>query len=86
MLAATINVKKRDELKNFLIKNSIDAKVHYPTPIHLQPAAKYLKYQQGDFPVAENMANSSLSLPVHEFITKNDIVYVANLINKFYSK
>ncbi len=81
-----INVKKRDELKNFLIKNSIDAKVHYPTPIHLQPAAKYLKYQQGDFPVAENMANSSLSLPVHEFITKNDIVYVANLINKFYSK
>ena len=48
-----INVKKRDQLQQYLIKNSVDAKVHYPIPIHLQPAAKYLKYKRGDFPVAE---------------------------------
>ena len=81
-----IYVKKGDKLKKFLVKNSVDAKVHYPTPIHLQPAAKYLKYKRGDFPVTENMANTSLSLPVHEFITKNDIEFVVNLISKFYSK
>ena len=34
--------------KKFLIKNNIDAKVHYPTPVHLQPAAKFLKYKKGD--------------------------------------
>ena len=81
-----INVKNRDKLQKFLTNNSVDAKVHYPIPIHLQPAAKYLKHKRGDFPLAEKMANTSISLPVHEFIKKNDIKYVVNLINKFYSK
>ena len=79
-----INVKKRDKLQQYLIKNGVDAKVHYPIPIHLQSAAKYLKYKRGDFPVAEKMANTSLSLPVHEFIKERDIKYVADLIKKFY--
>jgi len=79
-----VNVKKRDKLQQYLIKNGVDAKVHYPIPIHLQSAAKYLKYKRGDFPVAEKMANTSLSLPVHEFIKESDIKYVADLINKFY--
>ena len=81
-----INVKSRNKLQKFLTNNSVDAKVHYPIPIHLQPAAKYLKHKRGDFPLAEKMANTSISLPVHEFIKKNDIKYVVNLINKFYSK
>ncbi len=79
-----INVKKRDKLKKYLIKNNIDAKVHYPIPIHLQKAAKFLKYKKGDFPVAEKLANTSLSLPVHEFIKKNHIKHVVNTIEKFY--
>ena len=58
-----INVKDRDKLINFLVKKNIDAKVHYPIPIHLQKAAKSLKYKKGDFPVAERMANTSVSLP-----------------------
>ena len=81
-----INVKKRDSLQKYLIKNSVDAKVHYPIPIHLQNAAKYLKYKRGDFPVAEKMANTSLSLPVHEFINKRHVKYMVHSINKFYSK
>ena len=80
-----INVKKkRDKLKEYLIKNNIDAKIHYPRPVHLQPAAKFLKYKKGDFPNAERMSNTTLSLPVHEFITKEDIFYMVNLIKKFY--
>ena len=81
-----INVKKRDKLQKFLIKKGVDAKVHYPYPIHLQPAARFLKYKKGDFPKAEQIANSTLSLPVHEFIKEQDIKYVANLINYFYKK
>ena len=81
-----INVKKRNKLQKFLIKKGVDAKVHYPYPIHLQPAAKFLKYKKGDFPKAEQIANSTLSLPVHEFIKEQDIKYVANLINYFYKK
>ena len=81
-----INVKNRDQLQQYLIKNGVDAKVHYPIPIHLQPAAKYLKYKRGDFPIAEKIAKTTLSLPVHEFINNIDIKYVVNLINKFYLK
>jgi len=58
--------------------------VHYPIPLHLQPAAKFLKYKHGDFPIAERMANTSLSLPVHEFIKEKDIKFVVDLIDKFY--
>ncbi len=72
------------KLKKYLIKNNIDAKVHYPIPVHLQKAAKFLKYKKGDFPVAEKLANTSLSLPVHEFIKKNHIKHVVNTIEKFY--
>ena len=79
-----INVEKRDQLQQYLIKNGVDAKVHYPIPIHLQDAARYLKYKKGDFPVAERMANTSMSLPVHEFIKEKQIKYVANLISDFY--
>ena len=66
-----INVKSRDKLQQYLIKNGVDAKVHYPIPLHLQDAAKYLKYKRGDFPITEEMANTSISLPVHEFIKEN---------------
>ena len=80
-----INVKKRDALKKYLIKHDIDAKVHYPIPVHLQPAAKFLKHKKGDFPVSEKMDNTSLSLPVHEFIGEKHIKHMSNTINKFYN-
>jgi dTDP-4-amino-4,6-dideoxygalactose transaminase len=53
-------------------------------PIHLQKAAKFLNYKKGDFPVSEELANTSLSLPVHEFIKKDHIKYVVKTIEKFY--
>ena len=81
-----INVKDRDKLQKYLIKNNIDAKVHYPIPIHLQKAARYLKYKKGDFPIAEKLANTSLSLPVHEFITEKHVKHIVNSINTFYKK
>ena len=80
-----INVKQRDKLQKYLIKNNIDAKVHYPVPIHLQPAAKFLKYARGNFPVAEKISKTKLSLPVHEYIEIEDINRIAYLINKFYN-
>ena len=80
-----INVKKRDELQKYLISKNIDAKVHYPIPVHLQKAAKYLKYKKGDFPVAEKLAKTSISLPVHEFISGREIYHMVKEINKFFN-
>lgn len=81
-----IRAKNRDGLQEYLIANGIDAKVHYPIPMHLQPATKSLGYKEGDFPVAEATCKSILSLPVHEFITKEQQEYVAGKIKEFYSK
>jgi len=80
------NLKIRDLLQKYLIKNNVDAKVHYPIPVHLQQAAKYLKYKKGDFPVAEKMANTSLSLPVHEFIDVKHINHMTKVIFNFFEK
>ena len=43
----------------------------------------FLKYKKGDFPKAENMAETSISIPIHEFIKKKDVYRMATLINKF---
>ena len=68
----------------YLISKNIDAKVHYPITIHLQKAAKFLKHKAGDFPMAEKMAKTSVSLPVHEFVSKSEIIYIAKTIKKYY--
>lgn len=79
-----IKAKRRNDLQAFLTKQGIDAKVHYPIPMHLQPAAKTFGYQVGDFPVCETLVGDILSLPVHEFITKEQQDFVVNQIKAFY--
>ena len=78
-------VKRRDELALFLQKKGIDAKVHYPVPMHLQPAAKKYNFNNNDFPIAQKLAEQTISLPVHEFISKDQIKFVANLIQDFFN-
>ena len=78
-------VEKRDELSLYLQSNGVDAKIHYPIPMHLQPAAKKFNYDRNQFQTAEKLASKTISLPVHEFITKDQIEYVGNLIRKFFS-
>jgi aminotransferase EvaB len=80
-----IHAKRRDELKAYLIANGVDAKVHYPVPLHLQPASQYLGYKRGDFPIAEWCADTTLSLPIHEFIREAQLERMAKLIRAFYA-
>lgn len=79
-----IRAEHRAELQKFLISHGVDAKVHYPIPMHLQPAAKFLGHSKGDFPVCEAICDSVISLPVHEFMSHEDQDKVTGLIRKFY--
>lgn len=81
----SVKCENRDALKNYLLSNGVDAKVHYPIPMHLQPAANYLGYKKGDFAKTEMICNQTLSLPVHEFISKEDLNCMINLIKEFYA-
>ena len=53
--------------------------------MHLQPAAKEFGYKEGDFPNAELICKSVLSLPVHEFISKQQREYVVQKIKFFFT-
>ncbi|MBA7659870.1 dTDP-3-amino-3,4,6-trideoxy-alpha-D-glucose transaminase [subsurface metagenome] len=79
-----IQAKDRNALYKHLLDNGVEAKVHYPIPLHLQEAAKYLGYKEGDFPVCEAQAKSILTLPVHQHLTEAQLVYVIDTIKKFY--
>lgn len=79
-----IRVKRRDELRAYLKQNGIDARIHYPIPVHLQTAAKYLGYKQGDFPIAENDSRVSITLPAHQHLTDGEIEYMLGKMHAFY--
>jgi dTDP-4-amino-4,6-dideoxygalactose transaminase len=76
----------RDSLKKHLQENGIDAKVHYPIPMHLQKPARKWGYNEGDFPVSEHVARHTLSIPIHEFVEIEQITEIANSIVKFYAE
>lgn len=79
-----IQAARRDDLKRHLADGGIGSAVHYPTPIHLQPAAAEFGYAMGDFPVAEEQAGRILSLPVHQYLNEQQIIHVAETVNAFY--
>lgn len=79
-----IRVKKRDELAKYLSNKGIQTGIHYPIPIHLQPAYSDLGYNSGDFPVAEKLAKEILSLPMFPELEKNEINYICRQIARFY--
>ena len=60
----------RDKLLKHCLKNGIEAKIHYPIPIHLQKSFKKFGYKSGDFTEAEKQANTILTLPVAEHLSK----------------
>ena len=78
--------KKRNGLNNFLRKNKIDSKIHYPKPLHLHDAAKNLKYNKGLYINAEKLARKVISIPVHEFVTKKQLNFIISKIKYFYNK
>lgn len=80
----TIQVKKRDELLAYLYRKEVEAKVHYPIPMHLQKAAQYLGYKEGDFPVCEADCRTTITLPVHQHLEPTQVDYVIDCVRKFY--
>jgi dTDP-4-amino-4,6-dideoxygalactose transaminase len=79
-----IQVERRDELQSHLRAVGIKTAIHYPVPIHLQPAAADLGYRKGDFPATERQAERILTLPVNQYMSANDVEAVAGEVLAFY--
>ncbi|OPY32665.1 MAG: TDP-4-oxo-6-deoxy-D-glucose transaminase [Methanomassiliicoccales archaeon PtaU1.Bin124] len=78
-----IKVKGRDQLAAKLSEAGIDTAVHYPVPIHLQPAYKDVRgFKEGDYPVAERSSSTLMSLPIYPSLTNDQVKRVAETIKK----
>jgi dTDP-3-amino-3,4,6-trideoxy-alpha-D-glucose transaminase len=73
----------RDELMAFLAEHGVGTNIHYPVPVHLQ-ACYAGRWSEGDFPVAEGLAKSLLSLPLDPTHTNGEIDFVIAKVREFF--
>lgn len=78
-----VRTEKRDELEKYLNDKGIGTNKHYPIPVHMQECYKELGYKAGDFPVAEEISKTELSLPMYYGMTEDEIDYIINAINSW---
>lgn len=78
-----IRCKRRAELEKFLNDAGISTNKHYPIPMHLQECYKELGFKKGDFPIAEEISATELSIPMYYGMTDEEIQYVIDTINNF---
>jgi dTDP-3-amino-2,3,6-trideoxy-4-keto-D-glucose/dTDP-3-amino-3,4,6-trideoxy-alpha-D-glucose/dTDP-2,6-dideoxy-D-kanosamine transaminase len=76
--------EQRDELLQYCLERAIECKVHYPIPLYWQEGLRHLGYRPGDFPVTDSHARSTLTLPVHQYLTDDQLAFVIDTIRGFY--
>lgn len=80
-----VRVADRDGLRTALGEKKIASGVHYPVPLHLQPAYEHLGYERGAFPVAERVTEEIVSLPMYPELTDEMVDEVAAAVREFVS-
>jgi len=82
-----IRTSQRDKLKVWLEEREVQCGVHYPLPIHLQPAYRELfGFRGGEFPKSELLSKTVLSLPMYPELRKDEIEYVSDSIHSFFDQ
>lgn len=78
-----VKTQKRDEFQQYLNANGIGTTIHYPIPMHLQGAYEELKISKGTLPLAEEIADEVISLPVWYGMKDEEINYVIDRVNSW---
>lgn len=81
-----VRTKKRDELQRYLMAQGIETLIHYPVPPHLQKAYESYRYNLGDFPVAEELASTCLSLPLWVGMREKTVDDVCHKVIAFFNR
>ncbi|MCB0330589.1 MAG: DegT/DnrJ/EryC1/StrS family aminotransferase, partial [Bdellovibrionales bacterium] len=80
----SIKTDRRDELATFLQSKGIPTGVYYPKPLHLQEAFANLSHQE--LPVSKRLSEISLSLPMHPYLTDDQVEYITSSVRTFYGR
>jgi dTDP-4-amino-4,6-dideoxygalactose transaminase len=80
-----VQTDRRGELQKYLADKAIETAIHYPVPIHLQPAAAHLGHRRGAFPVTERQADQILTLPINQFLSADDISYICATTREYFA-
>jgi dTDP-4-amino-4,6-dideoxygalactose transaminase len=75
---------RRDQLQAYLKEHDIPSMIYYPIPLHLQKAYQSDRYGEGDFPVAERLSQTVLSLPMHTELDEEQLNYIVEEIKRFF--
>jgi dTDP-4-amino-4,6-dideoxygalactose transaminase len=79
-----VRTERRDALRAHLADRGVETAIHYPTPLHLQPAYAFLGYRKGDFPVSEAACETVLSLPLHPALSDAQADIVIAAVREFF--
>lgn len=77
-----VRVKDRENLREALLREGIETGLHYPVPVHLQPAYADLGHKRGDFPHAEAAADEVLSLPIYPELSERDVAFIVDAVRQ----
>ena len=80
-----VRAPRRNMLFSFLQKNKIGCEIYYPVTFNNQECFAYLNYKKGDFPVAEQAADTTLALPIYPEISSEQQTHVVAKIGAFYA-
>jgi dTDP-4-amino-4,6-dideoxygalactose transaminase len=81
-----VQTKKRNELRQHLMGQGIETLIHYPVPPHLQKAYEFAGYKRGDFPIAEELASTCLSLPLWVGMDEKAVHDISEKTISFFTK
>lgn len=76
--------ERRDALLKHCVEQGIEAKIHYPVPLYLQDALRFLGHKPGDFPVSDRHAQECISFPVDQHLSRTEQDYVIDTVANFY--
>lgn len=79
-----IRTRRREALKEALLKKGIETMIHYPVPPHLQRAYEDFGFRKGEFPLTEQIADTALSLPLWPGMTEENVMRVCDAVREFY--
>src|SRR5262249_6031699 len=75
----------RESFQEFLSAQGVETRIHYPVPLHLQPAYAFLGHRRGDFPVSEAACDSVVSLPMYPTLSDAQVDAVIEAVRGFFS-